>query len=412
MERVGFFLYLLFIASWFLRLTARLPALGAVRFDLLLLCCILFIFLVFIDKKEIKGQKNPVYTRLLLLFVVILFLIPFCEWPGTVLNTGLQNFVKAIVFFFFTVWYVRTEDRVKALMVTFLSCQAVRVLEPLYLHLTQGYWGDRAYTGSSGEFMNRLSGGPYDIINPNGLAFVVLTIIPFLLYFYRQGLFWKLFSLIVGPAALYTLYLTGSRSGVLGLGFIFMVFVLQSKNKFLALIPVAALVIFALANVQGDFKDRYLSIVSNEAAHAGTAHGRLDGVLEDFKVGLRKPVAGHGLGTSLEANANFRGNPQVSHNLYVEVFQEIGGIGLLLFLSFIVRIFKNLRASATMAHGFLAQLRQGALIFAAMNVFFGLASYGLSSYEWYLLAAWSVIVYEQTHAVDGPSIAGKGLRAV
>jgi hypothetical protein len=99
MERLGFFLYLSFIISWFLRLTARLPALGAIRLDLVLIVGAFLIYLFFVEKEKVKGLGNPVYRRLLLLVIVILAITPFAEWPGSVLRTGLLNFVKAIVFF-------------------------------------------------------------------------------------------------------------------------------------------------------------------------------------------------------------------------------------------------------------------------------------------------------------------------
>lgn len=394
MERLGLFLYLSFVISWFLRLTARFPALGAIRLDLVLIIGAFLIYLFFVEKEKVKGLGNSVYRRLLLLVIVILAITPFAEWPGSVLRTGLLNFVKAIVFFFFTVWYVRTEARVRIFITVFLVCQSIRVVEPLLLHLTRGYWGSKAYIGSGGEFMNRLSGGPYDVINPNGLAFLVLTIVPFLIYLYREGLFWRLFSCAVVPLSLYALYLTGSRSGMLGLAVILLVFFLQSKRKVVALIPIVILGVFALVRIEGQFKDRYLSIISTKAAHAGTAKGRIEGVWRDIKVGMRKPLVGHGLGTSLEANVHYGGVALVSHNLYAEIFQEIGAVGLVLFLSFIFHIFRNLLDSRA-GPSFMAKLRQGALVFAWMNLFFGLASYGLSSYEWYFLAALSLILFEQ-----------------
>ncbi len=87
-------------------------------------------------------------------------------------------------------------------------------------------------------------------------------------------------------------------------------------------------------------RDRYLSIFRSDVKGASTAHGRTDAVLADFKVAMRRPVFGHGLGTSVEANAHYRGYGQISHNLYTEVAQELGFVGLLVFLSFITTAVK------------------------------------------------------------------------
>ena len=75
-------------------------------------------------------------------------------------------------------------------------------------------------------------------------------------------------------------------------------------------------------------RERYVSIFSHSAKGGATAEGRITGVLDDFKVSLRRPLFGHGLGTSREANANFRGEDMPSHNLYTEVAEELGYIGL------------------------------------------------------------------------------------
>ena len=413
MERIGFFLYLVFTVSWFLHLTARFFALGAIRFDFLLVVLALAIFLFFTDKQGIRGFQNPCYKKMLLLIFVILAITPFAEWPGSAIKIGLPNFIKAIVFFFFTVWFVTTEARLKVFIAVFLCCQSFRVFEPLYLHLTEGYWGSRASI-AGWDFMDRLSGAPYDVINPNGLAFVVLLILPFSLYLYRENILWKMFSISVIPTSIYVLYLTGSRSGMLGLGVVMLIFILQSNKKLVLLVLIMVVSLYAFSNMEGNFKDRYISIISTDTANAATAQGRIDGIWRDFKVGLRRPIFGHGLGTSLEANANFGGYGKISHNLYAETFQEIGIVGLCTFIALIWLMFKNL-LGAVDSRGFMGNMRSALLIFAPMNVFFGLASYGLSSYEWYLLAALSLIVFEKTkegldekESTSCGSLAGRG----
>jgi O-antigen ligase len=181
---------------------------------------------------------------------------------------------------------------------------------------------------------------------------------------------------------------------MLGLAVVVFVFVLQSKHKVTMLIPIVALSLFAMTKMEGNFKDRYESIFSSDTANTVTAQGRIDGIWRDFKVGLRKPLVGHGLGTSAEANANFGSQAKISHNLYAETFQEIGIVGLGVFLTLIYFIFKNLLGAAD-STGFIKNLRGGLLVFGVMNVFFGLASYGFSSYEWYFLGALSLIIFEK-----------------
>jgi hypothetical protein len=393
MGNIGFFLYLLFTASWFIHLTARLPFLGVIRFDLLLVLAIFVIYFMSGEKRDFS--KNICYKRLLLLIFVIIAITPFAEWPGSALRYGLTNYIKAVVFFFFSIWYLTNEKRIKIFVLLFVLCQSFRVVEPLYLHITQGYWGSQA-SMANWEVMERLAGAPLDVINPNGLAFVILTIIPFLLVFFRENTLWKIIGLTVGPASLYALYLTASRSGMLGFVFIFLIFLHQSKKKIPILVAMVIGGVFAVSHMQGNFKDRYLSIFYSDTKNTATAQGRTAGLLADFKVGMHKPIFGHGLGTSLEANTNYGGKYQVSHCIYTETFQEIGIVGLVIFLMYVWSIvsanYNNSKYNSN--NDYIVGLSKVILLLSTMNLFFGLASYGLSSYEWYFLGGLSVIINE------------------
>ena len=177
MKNIGLNLYLLFIVSWFLHLSARLPFLGDMRFDLLLICVLAF--LVLANKAQSKAFTTRTDKLLKILILYSIVTIPFVEWPGSVISNGIPEFIKAIVFYYFTIAFVSTERDIKKFVLVFLACQLFRILEPLYLHVTEGYWG--SFTSMANwEYLNRLSGAPSDVVNPNGLAFIVCTTLIFL----------------------------------------------------------------------------------------------------------------------------------------------------------------------------------------------------------------------------------------
>lgn len=250
---------------------------------------------------------------------------------------------------------------------------------------------------SNWEFMYRLSGAPYDWINPNGLAFLICTVLPFI--YLLAGLSWinKLIFIILTPAFIYALTLTGSRSGILGLMIIFLAILWKSKKPIIIGLFGVLLVFFTFPLLSTDTQDRYLSIFGMGEKNAATAEGRLQGIEDDFAVMLRRPVFGHGLGTSREANGHFRGVDQPSHNLYAEVGQELGFIGLVIFILFIKSIVSNfLQTSKVLQEKdvkiFLRKLVDALQVWLVMNLLFSIASYGLSSYEWYLFAGLSVVL--------------------
>ena len=243
--------------------------------------------------------------------------------------------LKSLCFFFFVVATVDTTRKLKTLLAVYTATQLWRVLEPLFMHLKSGYWGDITSLGNW-EYMDRLSGAPDDIINPNGLAFVVIMTLPMLHFLIKpdttvRRVLWA----VTACAMCYALVLSASRSGFLALVFLCLFVIWRSKNRAAWLTVAVVGALLATALMTGLQRDRYVSIFSHTAPGGVTAQGRINGVMEDFRVSLRHPFFGHGLGTSQEANAHFRDDDKPSHNLYTEVAEELGYVGLALALGLI-----------------------------------------------------------------------------
>jgi O-antigen ligase len=398
----GLNLYLLFVISWFVHFPARLEFLGTIRLDLILVCILAGLALTRASRDEPPARAGKV-LRLLIVYAIVM--IPFVYWPGSAIKSGLPNFIKAAVFFYFTVAFVRTEADLKKFVLIFLSCQIFRIVEPLYLNLTQDYWGAGTSMGNW-ERMLRLSGAPSDIINPNGLAFVVCTVLPFL--YFMSGLSSKYFfiALMLAPACLYVLSLTGSRSGIIGLAALMLSVVVKSKSRAsIFLIATIGLVVVGVGFtfLAPDLQDRYLSIIGKGEKNAVTVEERMEGMEAQLEVVMNRPMLGYGLGTSAEANAHFttsgpyQGMELPAHNLYLEIAQELGVGGLIIFLFFIKEIFSGFAMSKKLSArhdpgGFLARMVDAMQVWLVMNVVFSFASYGLSSYEWYLFGGLSVVL--------------------
>lgn len=414
-KSLAFALYCVFIVSYFLHLGARVSVLGTLRFDLLLAG--LTIVLAFLERND-AGPKHEMSlnTKLLLAIAVyVVVSIPFVEWPGTVIRKGWEPFVKSLFFYFFTVAVVRTETRLKQFFVVFIAVQMFRVLEPLYMHFTTGYWGSFTHMGNF-EFMNRLSGSPFDIINPNGLAFVILIVTCLTHYLLGAGSNkQKMIYVGIMVPLLYAMSLTGSRSGMLVLAIFALLVIWRSKHRVAAFTAVGVIVMVLVATMDDLERQRYLSIVDKNAKGAATSQGRVDGIWIDVGVGLERPIFGHGLGTSAEANAHAYGKFMPSHTLYTEVLQELGLIGLGIFLAFMYYTWKNcteaVKRAEQLGPGFLLRASRGIRDLAILLGFFSIASYGLNEYQWYLLAGLSVatcrILQTALAAAQGPA-SGQG----
>jgi O-antigen ligase len=356
---------------------------------------------------------DPVFKSFFVLAGYILISLPLVEWPGSVIRANLDPFVKASVFLFFVALIIDTERRLKIFLFVFVGCQVFRVLEPLYLNITTGYWGSSTYL-SSKEFANRLAGAPADVINPNELGFVIATAVPFLHYL-LWPLSWKakVVYLAVMPLLLYALILTMSRGGFIAL-LVVAFFVLKESKKKVRLIAVGIIaVILAFSVMTPVQKERYLSLIDRDAEGGASAEGRIRGMVNEFKLGMTRPIVGHGLGTTPEAKVHKLGARQASHNLYAEILIELGIVGFVIFMTFLSRVIKKLfvvRSTFSKVRegvdDFYTRLNKALITLFWMYAVYSINYWGLSQYYWYLFAglviAFSNLALKSGQMVDEP----------
>ena len=399
--RFSYAMLLVYTVSFLLHIPERIPAIAVIRPDLILLGLLAF-SLIGADWTRVTSTKPG--KLLLLLCAWIILTVPFVEWPGSVIRDNWKPFLKAIIFFFAIVLTIDNKRRLAIFLGVFLGCQLFRVIEPLYLHVTQGYWGSAAHLGG-GEFLDRLSGAPADIINPNGLGFVIVILLPFLhmLLFGASSRMWKAAYIFLFPLLLYALALSGSRSGLIGVVFVFVGITYYSRHR--SLMTLLAVVIFSgfVLQLNEGQRDRFASIVSTDTNNAATAQGRIRGWGQELSVGMKNPVFGYGIATSKEALFNVNRSGQVSHNLYMEALIELGAPGAVLFFWFLGTSFYSFKRSAetydsnengikTGELGWVFQLRHAITISFLAWFVFHLAQYGLTEYHWYVLCGLAVVV--------------------
>ena len=396
-----FLLYLLFTVSYFLNLPVRLAILGKIRFDLLLVGVITCLIVVNLGKRKTKNESDSASKSLYVLIFYIICSIPFVEWPGSVIRQNFYIFSKAVIFYFFTLHIIDNEEKTKIFLTVFVFCQIFRIVEPTWLHITTGYWGSATYIGTG--FSDRLSGAPYDTVNPNGLAFIIVMILPIFHFLTKDSNFkLRLLYYLFIPICIYSLILTQSRSGLIGLVVVITGILVKSKKKILwtALTIITALILWG--SLDQVHRERYISIDifrTNVTGHE-SAQGRIDGWIFGFMVFLNKPFFGHGLGTSAEAGWNIMKQGQIAHNMYIEILQELGIIGLIIFIFFVKNIFTNFfvvikeLGIVSNRSQFLINLIQALEIVIVLMIIFSFASYGLSVYTWYLFGGLSASIYQ------------------
>jgi putative inorganic carbon (hco3(-)) transporter len=157
-----FIVYCFFLIDYFGRLSARIPAYGNLRPTIILVAIISLLLLTQLPKVRHALTEKPIQIILLLIFYIFISL-PLVEWPGSVVKNNLDDFIKAVVFLFFTAIIIDTDRRLKIFVTLFLGLQLVRILEPLTTYFLTGELGEGTHIGS-GEFAPRLTGAPADVI--------------------------------------------------------------------------------------------------------------------------------------------------------------------------------------------------------------------------------------------------------
>ncbi len=402
----GYYIYLLFVISYFIHLSSRIPLLGFLRFDLFLMIIIFLCMVSNGNTQTDRPSSSPNILKYLVYYIVLS--LPFVVWPGSVIRNGVFNYSKVIFFFYFTISFITTEKRLRTFIFIFLACQIFRVLEPAYLHYADGYWGSLAcsMTDDGMAILDRLSGAPHDIVNPNQLAWVLVNTIPFIYYLlWKGGKGLKLVSLSLAPIFIYVLLLTGSRSGLLSLFVVILTIMLTGKHKgkqvAIGMAIVAVIAAGAINQISSDLKNRYLSIIDSKVAGGDSAAVRIRGLEETFLNVFDAPIFGHGLGTTVETNVNLGSSrPQPAHNLYIEVLQELGLAGFIIFDLFIKSIIMNLIQAKRILtdlnddNSWLLRLISAVQVWIVMDIFYSMSCFGFSSWEWYLMGGITVVCLE------------------
>ncbi len=267
------------------------------------------------------------------------------------------------------------------------------------------------YTGISADDDERFSSfGSFS--NPNILAIYLLTIIPFWGYIVRNERYrWVtrlFFAALIGLGAMSVLR-TGSRSGMLSIGVLFLIVFLSTnvagKLKF-TIVAALAMVAF-MAWMPSTLKSRLGTVFGGEKTDAvstsavGSSESRYALLIESVETTLKHPIVGVGIGVYAEVNGREKEGTgekilwQVTHNMFTQVSAETGLPGFIVYMMamyFSIRsILRVLKASK--GHPELRELGMTAstlLVAFAMTFFNGLFTSMAFEFTIYVLLGFSI----------------------
>lgn len=326
-------------------------------------------------ENTLTARPREVNLALLLLLTGMLS-IPLSLEPARALQ-GFIEFCKVVLIFIVMVNVLRTEKRLRALVLLVLIASCV---------LSVAAFSDyaRGNLALQGRRIEGLIGGLFS--NPNDLALHLITMIPLSLALMlgARGAIRKTVFLACSVVLLAGLVATFSRGGFLGLVCVvaFMVWKLARRNRvfFVSLALAIALAMITLA------PSAYRSRVSDTSDDSAVA--RTDDLKRSILIAARHPLFGVGMDNYiLYSNSN-----KATHNAYTQVASEMGLAALLIYVALLFSPFGDLRriaAAGRNAEGkpasyYLAIGLQASLVGYMVVSFF--ASVAYLWYVYYLIA--------------------------
>lgn len=290
-----------------------------------------------------EGRGGAPFPRelvyLILLFVHLVFCIPFAIWIGGSFQVVILNFSEVVILTIVLALCVNTLERLRQLM--FIQCASLAVITAITLT------SDRVLHNRE-QGITRVVGAVGGIFeNPNDLAVAIAMALPLCLLFLIRGrgffrkAIWAVAMMVLTRAILATY----SRSGLLALvGAALVVlyeFGIKGRRPQLfvyVLLGLAGLMVFGGPSNYGA---RLATILQPDTDPTGSAQERRELLKKSIQVTVEHPIFGIGPGDF----PMLSGRWLVTHNTYTQLSAEAGLPGLLLFLLLFKRTLKNIRAA-------------------------------------------------------------------
>ena len=294
-----------------------------------------FTLLVFLPTQlglegNLTSRPREVNLVLLLTLTALLSLITAIS-----VSEAWDNFtvyLKVVVMFIVMVNVVRTEQRLRAMLLIALAVSVITSFAAV-----SDYQAGRLLTG--GIRIKGVIGGLFE--NPNDLALHLVTMLPLAvaLMLATSGLGKKLLYFTAALVMTAAIICTFSRGGFLGLlaAALVIAWKLGRKNRAIVTVVCVVVLIAFLMFAPAQYGGRLSSIWGGDAM--GSSNARRELFWRSVIVALRYPIFGVGMG-----NFHFKSlHEQVSHNSFTQVASELGMPALMFYVLFMITPIRRMK---------------------------------------------------------------------
>lgn len=326
------------VIAYFIILNAKLgdmyPILGAIRFEFVAAVIVLLsIFLQAHGLQNILPSKNSLNRALWIYFGLGMLSVPLAVDATASWNNGGYTLFKLILFYVMVVASVHDRDDLTKLIWGMILVTGWIAYEPLYNYITgqvvESGYGDIAY-GRFGVATGHVA-----------LANTLAQAVPVTYYWaisqksraLKIAAFFFILVLVVG------VIISKSRGGFVALAAVAAGVTYLSKDRIRTAAIVAMALVLLLPFAGRDYISR-ISTIREGVFQSRSTSDRYLGLVHGISMMIKRPVLGVGIGAYAEARRRFFSYNFYSHNLYGELFGELGLASISWFL-WIYLIFKR-----------------------------------------------------------------------
>jgi probable O-glycosylation ligase (exosortase A-associated) len=366
-----------------------------------------FVVVSYIIVSLLETQKIKIVTHPILWAIVAFYLVQVVSGVFSIDSTlsflYTIDYGKRIIFALLIVQIINSHERFRGfiwmhiVLMAYLAVSGVIAYMTGNVIVTQGIERIKSLTSAGGD--------------PNTLATSMDIALPFVLVLInRVKKTWlKGVLVIFAVFMVYSVILSGSRAGLLGLLTGMFLLWLYSKRK----LKYAAFAIVVAYGAVLIMPDQYVARYSTIANYAEggvvdqSTQGRYDAWEAGWQMFLDNPLLGvgahaFGLSHSMEYSPEFQRSSLKAHSMYFQVIAELGILGVVSFLTFIylvisfnIRIQRRLRGGGADAQWYIGLSRAIVISMIVLSIT-GIFGHSLYRFHWILVGVLTVVMHRIT----------------
>lgn len=364
------------------------PWLGSYRIERIYMLLTIGVWLLSGSIRLVPGRLNGAFALFAMAVLSAWMMSPYHE-VGT---RTVEDYLKVAVFYVLVITSVRSERDLRILVLGFVVAVGLYMCHSLREYINgRNVW--RMGTA-------RMIGVDITYRDPNTFAATLIYALPMSFPFWREAqTFWqRLPWLAYGTLTATCILLTGSRTGLIGLCFLallFGIFVARQRLRIVLFALVLAPIAWGL--LPEDRQRRFLTIIDPSYGPQNalaSAQGRLEGWHDGVRLWQDNPLFGVGPA----AFGSAIGHHNQSHQLYAQVLSELGAVGAVAFAAVLVCYALNLHEtrmfvsfSPTLREQFSYHVSKSVCITVALLLVMGLGGHNLFRYTWLWYGAFQTI---------------------